>query len=170
MTTQSVFSVSSDPSFRREVAEAVVREAHPGYSIVCQGGYYADPVDGRVYFREAQAAWNPWSDDVDFRIVGVEQLVDNDGNDFSPEIDWKTEASNLLSFGDMIAGYLESEGEELEPNGDTPDWVDYAEVIAWAVEHSAFSKEIQDYEAESYEAAVNFAQSSILDSIAIDAE
>lgn len=155
--------VNSDPSFREEVAEAVVNEAHPGY----HGQYYTyvDPVEGQVYTKNSQAAWNPWSEAVNWRIVSVDDLVDQSSNDFSPCVDW-----DIVDFPyrDMAIAYLESEGESLEANGDIPEWVRRTDVVSWAAEDERFSEIIQEQEALALCEAVSFARNEILDEIVID--
>lgn len=162
----TVIQVSTDSMFRQKVAEAVVEESHPGYH--GQGRYYADPVEGVVYYAQTNRAWNPWSDEVDWRIVSVDELVNQDGNDFDGTIDW-----DLLDLPDrsMIAAYLESEGESFEENGDIPEWVCNLDVINFARDYSdEWQKQIEEHENLAYSAAISFALSEILDEIEIEIE
>lgn len=141
--------VNESQKFRQKVAEALVTEAHPGYH--SQGYYYADPVDGEVYYRQTNSPWNPWSESVDWRIVPVDQLVD-EGNNFDPSVDW-----------DVVAAYLEEECEEFEDN-DIPDWVNKKDVINFVLE----KEEIEEIEKISYEQAISFALSEIKDEVVVE--
>lgn len=154
--------VSECPKFRREVAEKVVSEAHPGYH--GQGYYYADPVEGKVYYKETTAAWNPWNDSIGWRIVGVEALVNQDSNDFSPEVDWDVVD---FPYREMVTAYLEAEDEEFEENGDVPEWVDRRTVIEFASDDDRWSQLIEQIENTAYEEAVSLALFEMLDEIVI---
>ena len=156
--------VSQDKAFRQKVAEAVVAEAEPGYH--SQGYYYADPVEGVVHFKQNQAFWNPWSDDINFLVVGIGELV-SQGNDFDPSVDWDIAS---IPKREMIAAFLEDQGEEFEANGDIPNWVSMSEVIAFAVSHSEeWQKQIEEIESNAREEAIAFALSEILDEIVVEA-
>jgi len=74
-----------NPTIRREIAEKVVEQAHPGYSYPYQGQWYTD--GQRLYHVEEHAPWMPWSDDA--VVVSVDDLVfeyggADDSCDFSP--------------------------------------------------------------------------------------
>jgi hypothetical protein len=74
-------------AIKQEVAEAIVRQAAPGYDTRYHGEYYAVDTDGdgeldEVMHAEAQRQWNPWSDSA--TAIPVEQCVDSDGADFDP--------------------------------------------------------------------------------------
>lgn len=136
--------VSEDEGFRREVAEAVVKTSHPGW---LQGQvYYADPVEGKVFFKESTALWNPWPDAVDWRIVNVKELVVQQGNDFDPSVDWK--------YHPLREEILEASGEE--------DW-DVA--FGWAQDQPDWLELIQEAEVDAWQEAVSFAESEILSEI-----
>ena len=171
--------VNESQEFRQKVAEALVTEAHPGYH--SQGYYYADPVDGEVYYRQTNASWNPWSESVDWRIVPVSELA-NEGS-FDPSADWS--AADLPDYREMVEAYLESlwfqerqwpmfsDYREMveayfEDNGDIPDWVNKIDVINFASEDNRWKKEIEEIESISYEQAVSFALSEIKDETVID--
>lgn len=156
--------VNEDKEFRLKVAKGVVAEADPGYH--AQGSYFVDPVDGIVYYKENNAVWNPWPDSIGWRIVSVDDLVSQNGNDFDPSVDW-----DLVDFPyrDMAIAYLASEGEELEPNGDIPEWVDRSEVVVFARDHSDEWEElIEAIENQAQEEAVSFALGEMLDEIIIE--
>ena len=155
--------VNESQSFRQKVAEALVAEAHPGYH--CMGYYYADPVDGGVYYRQTNAPWNPWNESVDWRIVPVSELV-NEGNSFDPSVDWSV--VDLPDYRDMVKAYLESEEEGFEDNGDIPDWVNKNDVIIFASEDDRWKEQIEETERVSYEQAFEFALSEIKDEVVID--
>lgn len=156
--------VSADKQFRQDVALALVTEDNPGYH--GQGFYYADPVNGIVYYKETNSLWDPWPEDA--FIVDTRRLVDTTINyDFSDAVDW--EEVDDLPWRDMIAAYLNAEGEEFEANGDIPEWVTRSEVIAFAVEHSEeWQQLIQEQEILATELAISFAEGEILDQIEID--
>jgi hypothetical protein len=159
--------VNQSQEFRREVATAIATEAHPGYIATYQGGHYADPVEGRVYFKGSQAAWNPWSDSINWRIVGVEQLAP-EASDVSDYVEWSDVTDELPSWGAMVDAYLESQGEEREPNGDIPEWIDASEVIAHCVELDQFAQEIQDREKTEHDEAISFIESEFVDEIILE--
>lgn len=155
--------VNENKEFRQKVAEAVVKEADPGcYAL----GYYADPVEGTVYFKEINAAWGPWLDSVSWRIVDVSSLINEDGNDFDPSVDW-----DIVDwpYREMAIAYLESEKEELEENGDIPAWVTKSDIVEFARNHSESWEElIESIENQAQEEAVSFALIEILDEIVIE--
>lgn len=157
--------VNESQAFRQKVAEALVAEAHPGYH--CMGYYYADPVDGGVYYRQTNAPCNPWSESVDWRIVPVDKLVDDDGN-FDPSVDWS--AADLPDYRDMVKAYLESEEEGFEDNGDIPDWVNKTDVINFASDDDRWQEEIEEIKKISHEQAISFALSEIKDEVVVEIE
>lgn len=169
--------VSEDKDFRARVASAVVAMAHPGYSTMAQGSYYADPVEGEVYHRESQAAWNPWSDSISWRIVSVDELVNQDNNNFSPCVDdWALALEGAeFSFSQILEAYAlataeEEDGGTRDEDGDLKEWVWQLkdEAIAWAAESEEFSETIQEAENLAHEMAIDFALSEIQDEIIIE--
>lgn len=151
--------VCKDAAFRREVAQKIVAEADPGYH--GQGFYYADPVNGNVYYAETTRLWNPWSDDA--TIVAVADLVNQDSNSFTPSVDWSCADIPCRSF---VAAYLEAEGEEFEENGDIPEWVRRGEVIGFARGHSEeWAELLEKIEDQAHAQAIEFALSEFLDEI-----
>lgn len=154
--------VNESPSFRQKVAEALVTEAHPGYHGM--GYYYADPVEGRVYYREQNAAWNPWDEEIDWRIVPIDRLVD--GGNLDPSVNW--DVVYLDGYRDMVAAYLESEEEGFEDNGDIPDWVNKKDVINFASEDDRWKDEIEEIDLINYEQAISFALSEINDEVVVE--
>jgi len=165
MTTKNMIQVCKDDDFRNEVAKAIVTEADPGYIRSFRGSQYADPIEGKVYFKEPQAAWNPWSDNIS--VVSVDYLVRHDGNDFADTVDWDIPD---IPYRDMAIAYLSSEEEELEDNGDIPEWVKRNDVIAFARESEHWKKLIEAIEETSHSEAVSFAKGEILDEIELDDE
>jgi hypothetical protein len=158
--------VSKDSAFRKRVAECIVFQAHPGYSYNFQGSYYADPVEGEVWHCQSNAPWNPWPDST--FVVDVDDLVIQEGNDFSDVVDWKLVESEL-PYRDMVAAYLNNEGEEFEANGDIPEWVDINEVVEFA-RKNGWQEQIEEQEAIASTEAVNFALSEFLDEIEVSDE
>ncbi len=79
------YKIASD--IRQEIAEAIVKQADPGYDTDYMGQAYAVDTDGdntidTVYFKEAQAPWNPWHDNaIAFR---VSDLYADSQCDFDP--------------------------------------------------------------------------------------
>jgi hypothetical protein len=155
--------VSQDQEFRAKVASAVVDEAHPGYH---GNGYnYADPVEGEVYYKQTTAAWNPWHDSISWRIVLVDELM-NEGNSFSSEVDWDVAD---IPYREMAIAYLKSEDEELEEDGDIPEWVDRSEVLNFARENnSEWAELLEAEERDALDAAISFALQEIKDEIIIE--
>lgn len=158
--------VSSNEYFRREAAAMIVEEADPSFHGI--GYYYADPVEGRVYYRESQG-WNTWCDDVDWRVVSVQDLVSDgcDGCDFSPSVDWDAAEADI-PYAEMVDAYLEAQGEKRESNGEIPEWVCKSDVIAFASEDDRWKELIQSIEEAYKEVSVQFALSELKDEIVID--
>lgn len=103
MSEDIVFRVS--PAIRREIAEAAVRQAHPGWPDY--GEYYAVDTDGdrvldTVMYWEHRAPWNPWHDRA--FAVGVVRLFD-EGIDLWDEDMTDEDIEDAVSF---------AEGEVLE--------------------------------------------------------
>lgn len=144
--------VSEDESFRQEVAEAIVKMSQPSWSWEYQGGYYADPL-GKVYFKESNAPWNPWSDGIDFRIIPADELINQEGNDFDPSVDWQ--GSDLKE--EIIQAWSNSCNA-------TYDW-DLA--YEWALSQPEWVECIQEAEQEAWDKAVSFAKSEIKDEIVV---
>lgn len=74
------------PMIHQQIAEAMVRESHPGYDRQHMGQSYAVAVGqndtlNAVYFKEATAQWNPWPDNAE--AVPVAALYEGTGYDFS---------------------------------------------------------------------------------------
>lgn len=155
--------VNADLEFRKAVAESIVDKANPGYHE--QHHMFADPVEGKLYRKDRQALWNPWPDSIGWRIVSVDDLVRQDGNDFDPSVDW-----DIVDFPyrEMAIAYLEAEKEALEDNGDIPEWVNRSEVITWAFDDERFSERLIEIEETAYLEAVSFAKSEILDEIVVE--
>jgi len=154
--------VSQDKEFRDKVARCVVDEAHPGHHGM--GFSYADPVEGVVYYKERNAAWNPWSESVHWRIVSVDDLVNQDINDFSPEVDWNIAD---IPYRDMVTAYLKAEGEKFKSDGDIPEWVNRSEVINFARENG-WNALLDQEEQDAFDAAVSFALDEFKDEIIIE--
>ncbi len=156
--------ISSDKDFRKKVAECVVNEAHPGHHGM--GFSYVDPSFGIVYYKERNAAWNPWNDSVNWRIVSVNDLVNQESSSFSPEVDW-----NLadIPYREMVGEYLESEEEEFVENGDIPEWVNRNDVLGFAENHSEeWSQLLEQERQNANDAAVSFALDEFKDEIIIE--
>lgn len=81
----SIYKIADE--IRQEIAEAIVKQSEPGYDTEYFGQAYAVDTDGdntldAVYFKEANAPWNPWHDNaVAFRVADL--YADSDG-DFDP--------------------------------------------------------------------------------------
>ena len=57
---------------KNEIAQRVVEQSHPGYTIDALGAWYV--VDGEcVMHAQQNRPWDPWHDDAD--VIGVEDLV-----------------------------------------------------------------------------------------------
>lgn len=161
--------VSEDKEFRQKLAEAVVETSPPAnlnYS------YYVDVTEGRVYKKEENASWEPWSESIGWRIVPVEAVFPCH-YDFSPKIEDWTDAdvwSDVeINFTDVAKAYLVSEGESLEPGGSLPEWV-YVhkdDVISFGFD-SKFGIDLESVELASKLRAIDFAFVSILDEITVE--
>jgi hypothetical protein len=151
--------VNTSEDFRDRVAEAVVKESHPSWSWEFQGRYFADPVEGKVYFRESNALWNTWSDEAHWRIVPVDELVEQEGNDFDPSVDWQ--GSDLKE--EIIWAWAEQ--AEVDSCNVTPDW-DLAK--EWAQFQPEWLEKVQEEEKNAWEETLSFAKGKILDEIIIE--
>ncbi len=72
------FRVHSDREFRHKIAKAIV-----------SGGenYYADPVEGRIFFWERNN-FKPWEESIEFRIVPVSELLPSDTDFVNADIEF----------------------------------------------------------------------------------
>lgn len=148
--------VNSDENFRMELAKAIVDMAHPGYG---GGVYFADPVKGRVYYRDSSAAWNPCSEDDGWRIVSVNDFVDP-ACDFNPQVeDWRE------ALGDELFKEVQQAWTEENDDPDLDDSI--PEMITWASSHPEYGEIISDAEEEAEQEAISFALSEIKDEIII---
>ena len=179
--------VNHDKEFRDRAVEALLKINQPSWSWGFQGGYYADPVEGVVFFKGSSALWNPWGDDVDWRIVPVEDLFNQDGNDFDPSVDWDSD-NYPISKSEILRCYLVYEEEEFEEDGSLPPWASESDVfwedaLIWARECEesprkyvhwddnairSLSELISEVERESWDIAQSFALGEILDEVIID--
>ena len=78
------------PEIRKEIAEAIVKESHPGYDTRYCGAHYAVDTDGdneldAVMLKGATAQWNPWSDGD--TAIAVSDFYQDSGADFDPTPD-----------------------------------------------------------------------------------
>ena len=73
------FRVNSDREFRYKIAKAMI----------VSGGenYYADPVEGRVYYWERNN-FKPWGESIEFRIVPVSELLPSDTDFINADIEF----------------------------------------------------------------------------------
>jgi len=154
--------VSEDEDFRQEIAEAIIKMSQPSWSWEYQGGYYADPVEGQVFFKESNAPWNPWSDSIDFRIVPVGELVNQENNDFDPSVDWNLVQSPITKAEIIV------EWQKAFPDEDFGDY-DFSEILNWALEQDRrdLTDLIQEIEDDFWNDAIDFAKSEIKDEIVV---
>lgn len=157
------YVITKDSAIIRDLASKVVAEAHPGWM---GGGYCVDLETWTIHYAEHNRAWDPWSDDA--VVVGVDEIFDMKGVDASPRVEWKDDAGYLQSWGEIKAAYAEAEDGALEDDGNLADWVDFSEVISWACGRSEkWNQEIQDYEKDAFEAAVDLVESCVLEFVEI---
>ena len=149
MTT---IKVCDKNSFRNDLAIALVEEANPGY---CGGSHYADPVKGEIYYKEQNAAWNPWADDA--FVIPIYKLFENPKRNYSDQVNW-----NLadLPWEEMTKVYV----EEFDSHP-----LQKSDVVYFARNYSEeWEKLISFEEKVATEEAVSFAKSEIFDEIEID--
>jgi hypothetical protein len=126
MTTYTI-----SESIRREIAEAIIKESHPGYSREFMGCHYAVDTDkdgmfDAVMFSQDNDPWSPWADNA--VAIPVADLYD-DSDDFS-EVEEGFE-EDAIAFAESQLPDEWNDGEpEPEPNPDTADllhgqWVLY---------------------------------------------
>ena len=147
-------NINSDPIFRNDLAIALVEESSPGY---CGGLHYADPIEGKIYYKEPTALWNPCTDDT--LVIPVYELADPN-SDYSDQVDWNL--ADDLPWDEMIKAYL----EEYDPLS-----FQKSEVIHFARNYSKeWAEKILEEEKDAKEVAVSFAKSEILDEVEIEIE
>ena len=152
--------VNKNEDFRQQLAEAVVKQNHPGW----QGGsYFANPDEGKVYYRESTAP-NPWQEGE--VILPVEDLLDPD-NDYSggDQVDWKgtcTFDGYEISLQEILEAWAQATGETETDGFEVED-----EAIQWAMEQPQFQEALEKIEEDCHELAVNFVLSSVLDVVEV---
>ena len=149
----ATIKVCDNDTFRNDVSIALVDEAHPGYHN--QGYHYADPVEGKIYYKEKNALWNPWPSEA-FVIPVRQQAAPYN---YSDPVDW-----NLvdLPWEEMTEAYI----KEYEPNSFQ---IEKSEVINFARNYSEEWEKLISFEEKiATEEAISFAKSEILDEIEID--
>ena len=150
----ATIKVCDNDTFRNDASIALVDEAHPGYHD--QGYHYADPVKGEIFYKEQNAAWNPWADDA--FVIPIYKLFESPKKKYSDQVDWNLIKD--LPWEEMTKAYV----EEYEPNS-----FQKSDVIAFARDYSEEWKKLISFEEEiSREEAISFAKSEILDEIEID--
>lgn len=150
MTT---IKVCDNDTFRNDLAIALVDEANLRY---CGGLHYADPVKGEIFYKEQNAAWNPWPDDA--FVIPVYKLFENPKRNYSDQVDWNL--ADDLPWDKMIEAYI----EEYEPNS-----FQKSDVVYFARNYSEEWKKLISFEEKvATEEAISFAKSEIFDEIEID--
>lgn len=163
--------VNKEAKFRQVLASAIV-DSNPSGNLDWNHSYYIDAVDGLIYKKDTTAAWNPWSESISWRIVPIESLFPAN-YDFSAEIeDWSsadTWEGCDIGFPDIVRAWLVKEGEELEENGDIPEWTrTYKSNIVSFAYDSEFGHYLEAIEAAAKQRAIEFALESINDEIVIE--
>ena len=150
----ATIKVCDNNIFRNDLATALVEEASPEYHD--QGYHYADPVDGKIYYKEKNALWNPWTDDV--LVIPVYQLFEQQTHNYSDQVNWNLIKD--LPWDEMIKAYI----KEYEPNS-----FQKSDVVAFARNHSEEWENLISFEEKiATEEAISFAKSEILDEIEIE--
>ena len=110
--------IKIDPSIKRQIAQAVVAEAHPGFSSQYMASHFV--VNGnRVVAAEPNRQWDPWPDNAN--IIGVDYLVNEVGG----------ARQDNITFGDDNMDNWDEDGlaETIEfTEGYVPDEYDQDEV------------------------------------------
>lgn len=164
--------VNQSDEFRLELAKAIVDSSSSLSSLGQDEFYCVDPVEGMVYKKCINNTWNSWSKSTDWRIVAIEALFPPN-YDFSPDIeDWSSEdvwEGCGISFRTIVEAFLVEEGEELEDNGDIPEWVWKLknDVVSFAFD-SEYGHYLEAIEAISKQRAIEFALESIVDEIVVE--
>ncbi len=83
-------TIKISPTIRREIAQAIVAQSHPGYMSDYMGEKFAVDTDGdgtldTVMHREGNAPWNPWNDDAE--AISVAALYEDSVCTFDPTPD-----------------------------------------------------------------------------------
>ena len=153
--------VNPDREFRKKVAEAIVKESGLGSG---WGSYFIDPVAGLVHHRTS-ADWKPWHDSAHWRIIPIADLFDQ-AHDFCPDVDWSI---TDFPYVDMAKAYLQSQREEIEPDGSIPLWVTQKVVIDFAYQagNDGWIESIDDANALALDIAKDFALSQIKNEIIV---
>ena len=149
----ATIKVCKNETFRNDLAVALVDEAHPGYHD--QGYHYANPVEGKIYYKQKNARWDPWNDAF---VIPIYQLFENPKRNYSDQVDWNL--ADDLPWDEMIEAYI----KEYEPN-----LFQKSDVVAFARNYSQEWKKLISFEEEiSREEAISFAKGEIPDEIEIE--
>lgn len=148
----ATIKVCGNDTFRNDLAITIVEESSPGYH--GQGYHYADPIEGKIYYKEKTAAWNPWADNS--FVIPAYKLANS--FDYSDQVDWNLVED--LPWDEMTEAYI----KEYEPNS-----LKKSDVVAFARNYSEEWEKLISFEEENYrEVAISFAKSQILDEIEIE--
>ena len=147
----ATIKVCDKNNFRNDLAIALIQEAHPGYHD--QGYHYADPIEGKIYYKEKNADWNPWADDG--FVIPIYKLFENPKRNYSDQVDWNLVED--IPWDEMIKAYI----KEYELNS-----FQKSDVVAFARNYSEEWEKLISFEEKiATEEAISFAKSEILDEI-----
>ena len=149
----ATIKVCDNDTFRNDVSIALVDEAHPGYHD--QGYHYVNPVEGKIYYKEKNALWNPWPSEA--FVIPIYKFK-NPKKNYSDQVDWNL--ADDLPWDEMTKAYVEEFASHPLQKSD---------VVAFARNYSQEWKKLISFEEEiSREEAISFAKGEIPDEIEIE--
>lgn len=161
--------VNDNSMFRKELAIAMLDCCHRIEQ------YYCDPKEGKLfYFSGLRNKNTPWEADVDWRIVPISDLFEE-----NTDYRYKVEYEFLPDFREMALSYFrlladditEEEIEEFTESNEIPDWIHIEEIINYAeTQKVEWAKQIEEFYCETEVEAIEFATRNIKDEITIELE
>lgn len=151
--------VNSCEEFRLDAAKAIIKESSHGW---IGGTYFVDPSDWRIYLRQENSLWAPWSDDT--FVIHLSELAPGAINVNDSVEDWEEAlCSKEHILQDILIAYAkETDDEDEQPLTE--------EVISWAREHEEYSSIIEECEEEAVEQAISFVLEEFIEEIEIEIE
>lgn len=163
MGTQTMISTKEfSADFKKEIATKFIEINSPGWN----GEGFMVSLDNHCIYEVSgpEKKYYPAAPFVGERLIDINSFFELEGNDFSPEPDWKA----IGIPREVYKEFCDFRGQELwDGNGDIPDWLFSftSEVVAWAAESESWAEWVDEQIKLSFEMAVNFALSNFLDEL-----
>lgn len=164
MNTQTIISTKEfSADFKKEIATKFVKMNSPAWNC----GRFMVSIDNYCIYEVSGLGQYYPSPFMGERLTDINSFFELEGNDFSPEPDWK-------AIGIPREAYKEfsdfKEKGSWDGNGSIPNWLLSltSEVVAWAAESESWAEWIDEQIKLSFEMAVNFALSNFLDEVKLE--